>query len=371
VTSWAFLRLLQNYRDGLFVRSFGRAMIVAYSRQVLGQTGIGHFSPIGGYHEESDHALILDVARFKYPPHWVPVQLLYEAMNTIDPDSGRTRGYMIVERKTLVESMFHIRPASYEQWQSLGTWLRAMSECFCTMKLAKKASSGGGIPVQVDCPKEEGRICNPLLHADVDVRQALLHVLEAMPLQASDLLYVRFLDNAKLPAKTGCDSEVGCEASCSKNEEMRTNHQRLAQLLEQIEELPLYQLLGELGVPLDPVEVLSTEDTIAIAGEQPAAQVTQRHLWALTVLSALQLASNSSPRARELFSRSLLIRSSPACASLAVAQWLKGEVGGDRPTAPLKDEIEALSRQILELAREYDNAAAVSPPAAADAVSIA
>jgi hypothetical protein len=24
--------------------------------------------------------LILDVARFKYPPHWVPLEVLYEAM---------------------------------------------------------------------------------------------------------------------------------------------------------------------------------------------------------------------------------------------------------------------------------------------------
>jgi glutathione gamma-glutamylcysteinyltransferase len=46
------------------------AMICAYSRQVLGQSGEGHFSPIGGYHPASDHVLIMDVARFKYPAHW-------------------------------------------------------------------------------------------------------------------------------------------------------------------------------------------------------------------------------------------------------------------------------------------------------------
>ena len=38
----------------------------------LGQTGDGHFSPIGGYDAASDQVLLLDVARFKYPPHWVP-----------------------------------------------------------------------------------------------------------------------------------------------------------------------------------------------------------------------------------------------------------------------------------------------------------
>lgn len=57
------------------------------------QTGTGHFSPIGGYHAERDMVLILDVARFKYPPHWVPLSLLWEAMESIDESTGRHRGY--------------------------------------------------------------------------------------------------------------------------------------------------------------------------------------------------------------------------------------------------------------------------------------
>jgi len=56
----------------------------------------GHFSPIGGYHAGRDMALILDVARFKYPPHWVPLTLLWEAMDTIDKASGLRRGYALV-----------------------------------------------------------------------------------------------------------------------------------------------------------------------------------------------------------------------------------------------------------------------------------
>jgi glutathione gamma-glutamylcysteinyltransferase len=46
-------------------------LISNFSRAVLDQTGDGHFSPIGGYHAPSDSVLILDVARFKYPPYWV------------------------------------------------------------------------------------------------------------------------------------------------------------------------------------------------------------------------------------------------------------------------------------------------------------
>ena len=70
------------------------SLALAYSRKILGQTGSGHYSPMGAYHESSDHLLILDCARFKYRPHWVPVPLMYEAMRVIDPDTNRSRGYM-------------------------------------------------------------------------------------------------------------------------------------------------------------------------------------------------------------------------------------------------------------------------------------
>lgn len=71
-------------------------IICNYSRTVLQQTGDGHYSPIGGYHQGSDSVLILDVARFKYPPYWVPVDLLWQAMKAIDPKSNLSRGYFLV-----------------------------------------------------------------------------------------------------------------------------------------------------------------------------------------------------------------------------------------------------------------------------------
>jgi glutathione gamma-glutamylcysteinyltransferase len=71
-------------------------MIVAYNRGDLNQSGSGHFSPIGGYCAERDLVLIMDVARFKYPPHWVPLPLLHQAMQAVDPDTGRSRGYLLL-----------------------------------------------------------------------------------------------------------------------------------------------------------------------------------------------------------------------------------------------------------------------------------
>lgn len=71
-------------------------LIVSYTRKVIGQTGTGHFSPIGAYDESSDLVLVLDTARFKYGPHWIPLALMFEALQPLDPDTNKSRGYMIL-----------------------------------------------------------------------------------------------------------------------------------------------------------------------------------------------------------------------------------------------------------------------------------
>lgn len=76
----------------------GVIVIASYSRRVLGQTGEGHFSPVGGIHRERDAALILDVARFKYPPHWVGLPQLHQAMQAVDAETGRSRGWLVLRR---------------------------------------------------------------------------------------------------------------------------------------------------------------------------------------------------------------------------------------------------------------------------------
>ena len=78
----------------------GRILCVSYSRRPLGQTGDGHFSPVGGYHAVSDSVLVLDVARFKHPPHWLPLPLLWQAMLLQDGTTKRARGYATLARVT-------------------------------------------------------------------------------------------------------------------------------------------------------------------------------------------------------------------------------------------------------------------------------
>lgn len=90
---------LADWREALSLAASGEAILIAsYDRSVLGQTGTGHFSPIGGYHVARDLALVLDVARFKYPPHWVTVERLWRAMLPVDEATGRSRGWLLLRR---------------------------------------------------------------------------------------------------------------------------------------------------------------------------------------------------------------------------------------------------------------------------------
>jgi glutathione gamma-glutamylcysteinyltransferase len=99
-------------------------MISTYHRQVLKQTGTGHFSPIGGYNAERDMALILDVARFKYPPHWVPLKLLWDAMDSIDQSTGRRRGFMLISRPHREPGLLYTLSCKDESWISIAKYLK-------------------------------------------------------------------------------------------------------------------------------------------------------------------------------------------------------------------------------------------------------
>jgi hypothetical protein len=78
----------------------GHFVVVNYLRKAIGQEKGGHISPLAAYDAKSDRFLILDVARYKYPPVWGTVADLFAAMNTIDSDNeNRTRGYILIAAK--------------------------------------------------------------------------------------------------------------------------------------------------------------------------------------------------------------------------------------------------------------------------------
>lgn len=75
----------------------GNYVVVNYQRLNIGQPRGAHFSPIGAYHEASDTFLIMDVARYKFPPVWVRAEDLFAAMNTQDTEVPKSRGYIIIK----------------------------------------------------------------------------------------------------------------------------------------------------------------------------------------------------------------------------------------------------------------------------------
>lgn len=73
-------------------------VVVNYLRKAIGQESGGHISPIAAYNKETDRFLILDVSRYKYPPVWVKAEELWQAINTVDNDGGKSRGFILVSR---------------------------------------------------------------------------------------------------------------------------------------------------------------------------------------------------------------------------------------------------------------------------------
>jgi len=76
----------------------GQFVLANYLRSSLGQVGGGHWSALAAYDAQSDSVLILDVAKYKYPPVWVGIGTLREAISTLDKTSGKARGLVVVSK---------------------------------------------------------------------------------------------------------------------------------------------------------------------------------------------------------------------------------------------------------------------------------
>ena len=81
------------------LKASNKRLMINFSRKALGQTGIGHFSPVTAYNESKDMFLVMDVARYKLPPVWVKAGLLFESLQGEDSSSKKSRGYITVTRK--------------------------------------------------------------------------------------------------------------------------------------------------------------------------------------------------------------------------------------------------------------------------------
>jgi len=103
-------------------------LVASYDRRELQQTGTGHFSPIAAYDPESDMALVMDVARFKYPPQWIPVPILFQAMSSLDQETERSRGYIFVKSRQAQALLFTLKRSSHMHWPAVGKWWSQVQE---------------------------------------------------------------------------------------------------------------------------------------------------------------------------------------------------------------------------------------------------
>lgn len=76
----------------------GRRYLVNFDRAPLFGEGGGHHSPIGGYLQDLDLVFVLDTNP-RFGPWLVPAGRLLQAIDTVDPQSGRKRGLLVIERE--------------------------------------------------------------------------------------------------------------------------------------------------------------------------------------------------------------------------------------------------------------------------------
>ncbi|EPY52818.1 phytochelatin synthetase [Schizosaccharomyces cryophilus OY26] len=99
-----------------------KIMAISFCRKVLGQTGDGHFSPVGGFSEKDSKILILDVARFKYPSYWVDLEMMYKSMFPLDATNHQPRGYVILEPMQHPVGVFTVGLNKYS-WKNVSNHL--------------------------------------------------------------------------------------------------------------------------------------------------------------------------------------------------------------------------------------------------------
>ena len=92
-------RVKGNMLENLDEENPEEFMAISFSRKTLGQTGDGHFSPIAALDLDTNSVLMFDTARFKYPPYWVPIDLLFQSMLAIDKATEKSRGYIVLKAK--------------------------------------------------------------------------------------------------------------------------------------------------------------------------------------------------------------------------------------------------------------------------------
>jgi len=60
----------------------------------------------------------------------VPLEVLWEALNTVDTDNGKLRGYLRLERLGNEALLWSLEEVKYPEWKDLAVWLEKVPGVF-------------------------------------------------------------------------------------------------------------------------------------------------------------------------------------------------------------------------------------------------
>ncbi|KAJ3351844.1 hypothetical protein HDU83_008570 [Entophlyctis luteolus] len=307
-------------------------MVVSFSRKVLSQTGDGHFSPVGCFHEESGMVLVLDVARFKYPSYFVHVDTLYDAMAPIDKVTGKGRGYFVLsKRRDTRDYQETITQRNKNSKSIISSKLKEIERNSCTSCTHDLNPSGESLslvkitPISLSQPdylhaKLIGSLSSIQAQNSDDAKKAAISEIFSFVLGNSK---TKVSPSDGLLSLSFGDPAVDLTSDSSTIVEIRKTHDEyVAQIITQIESLPIYQIaLKSFNECFGPLEIpVSQENRVRAA------------LGAVLVValpSSIYL-SLSNPELRSFFME---------------AKYLLSE----GPKSLLKKEVERLEQQLTRL----------------------
>lgn len=92
--------LAQFRQDAIAAISSDRDYIVVnIQREPIYGVVSGHISPLAAYDKPSDRFLLMDVARYRYPPMWIKAADLWRAMELKTRITQLARGYVIASKR--------------------------------------------------------------------------------------------------------------------------------------------------------------------------------------------------------------------------------------------------------------------------------
>ena len=127
----------------------GGIVIVSYSRAAVNQTGDGHFAVIGAYDcaagGDDGSVLILDTARFKLPPHFLPLKSTFEAMRPPDSATGKPRGWMVLQAAPATSVLFSLARGSDSETAPARDWAASGSGAAAALASAPTSDAAAAL----------------------------------------------------------------------------------------------------------------------------------------------------------------------------------------------------------------------------------